>query len=328
MEKYFSGCAPGVHIGPLIFLIFVNELASIPCNSHVDMFADDSTLEAIADTSQALQLNLNEDYTRVDSWCKSNELVLNKEKTHVIISGTNQFLSRHIANADIKISDGSSQDVEHSEHEKLLGIVISNNLSWSKFFYGDEENTGLFKALSKRVSSIQCLCKFTSIKSLKCIANGIFISKLSYGMPIWGGAPNTYIKTLQILQNKVMRSILNCDFRTPTLYLLSNMGWLSVKQLIIYHTIIQFYKILSSHQPQSIFNQLNFNYNNYHMSTRAMSRNDVILDIKRLQLTKSAFIYRASVNWNSLPLSLRSVSNFLTFKTSLKSYIKHNITPT
>ena len=113
------------------------------------------------------------------------------------------------------------EDIEESSSEKLLGIVISNTLTWKHQLYGDEENQGLIPALSQRIGMLKKLRKFVPDRKFSQLVASLLTSKLSYCLNVFGGVwgipgvqDETSIKTsitkqdmrrLQVLQNKTMR---------------------------------------------------------------------------------------------------------------------------
>ena len=98
--------------------------------------------------------------------------------------------------------------------------------------------------------------KITSFKSRKMIANGIFISKLIYLMPLWSGCDEYLVKGLQVIQNKAARSVAKVSFFTPIKTLLKTCGWLSVRQLMAYHSLVLLYKTLSNKTPQYLYEKV------------------------------------------------------------------------
>ena len=96
--------------------------------------------------------------------------------------------------------------------------------------------------------------RVANFKNRKLIANGIFLSKLSYLIPLWGGCNLNLLHSLQILQNKAARIVTKLDWGTPTSVLLSQCGWLSVYQLSVYQTCILVHKVLASKSPLYLFN--------------------------------------------------------------------------
>ena len=78
------------------------------------------------------------------------------------------------------------QRIEETDSEKLLGVIISNKLSWKDHLYGDKDNQGLVSQLKQRVGTLRRLSKYMSTERLKMMVSGIFYSKLMYCLPVFG----------------------------------------------------------------------------------------------------------------------------------------------
>ena len=102
-----------------------------------------------------------------------------------------------------------------------------------------------------------------NFKTRLMIANGIFSSKLIFQISLWGGTEEYLLKALQIVQNKAARCVARRGLRTPVRELLRQCGWLNVKQLVFYHSVILVYKTLLTTYPKYIFQKLStdFPYN-------------------------------------------------------------------
>ena len=88
------------------------------------------------------------------------------------------------------------------------------------------------------------------------VANGIFCTKLIFQISLWGGAAEYLLSSLQIIQNKAARQVTKRDKYTPIVELLCQCGWLSVKQLVFYHSVIQIYKTKQTSYPKYISDKL------------------------------------------------------------------------
>ena len=157
------------------------------------------------------------------------------------------------------------------------------------------------------------------------IGNGIFSSKLIYQISLWGGAEDFLLKSLQIIQNKSARSITRRGRYTPVTELLSHCGWLSVRQLVFYHSTVIIYKTLQTTYPKYIFNKLatEFPYNTRLAQSEAVRMGP---NFKcRLDLTERSFMNRATVSFNQLPASLRQTQKIEAFKKKLKGWVLTNI---
>ena len=118
----------GSILGPLLFLIYINDITLCSNEINIDLFADDSTLHEsgfnISDIERQLQVNIN----AVAKWCKTNNMSLHPKKSKCMILGTTRKTSK-VRQLNIKLQDNILEQV--NEH-KLLGIYIDSNLKWHK----------------------------------------------------------------------------------------------------------------------------------------------------------------------------------------------------
>ena len=158
------------------------------------------------------------------------------------------------------------------------------------------------------------------------IANGLFISKLIYMMPVWGGCERYLINVLQVQQNTAARLVTGLGKRTPIKELLKQCGWMSVNQLIFYHTVVLLHKIMQVKAPGNLYEMIdqNFPYN-----TRQKS--DGKLKVRasynpHLTLNTRSFRWRAVMCWNELPPSITRILDTVKFKKQLKTWVLDNVT--
>ena len=127
----------------------------------------------------------------------SNRLKLNDDKTHLLVMITsNMRINRSIDDVCITTT---TEIIRPTSCETLLGNVIHEGLKWKS----------------------KLTCKVASFKTRLMIANGIFMSKLIYVIPLWAGCENYLINALQIIQNSAARAVTKCNWRTPIQSLLS-----------------------------------------------------------------------------------------------------------
>ena len=130
------------------------------------------------------------------------------------------------------------------QSEKLLGIVIQNYLKWSDYILKDDKS--LVRQLTTRLSALKLVSDVASFKVRLMIANGIFSSKLIFQISVWGGAESYLLDALQIVQNKAARFVARGERFTPVIDLLKQCGWLSVRQLAFYHSVLLIKKTLNT----------------------------------------------------------------------------------
>ena len=118
-------------------------------------------------------------------WLRDNRLCVAGEKSKLLVIGTSQLKASKAIIEDKSIVV-DNKIVRESSSEKLLGLVLNNKLTWKNHLYGDEENMGLVPQLNRRLGMLKRLSKFMSKDKLKYLSAGIFYSKLSYCLPVFG----------------------------------------------------------------------------------------------------------------------------------------------
>ena len=151
------------------------------------------------------------------------------------------------------------------------------------------------------------------------------MSKLVYLIPLWGGCEKFLIKALQIIQNKAARSVTKLGKFTPVKTLLSQCGWLSVHQLVFFHTVVLLFKTLQNHSPKYLFEMAS---TELHYRTRAENPGKlrVVADYLPEQgLNWNSYKWRSVRYWNQLPPEITLITNLQKFKIKLKSWVLVNI---
>ena len=207
--------------------------------------------------------------------------------------------------------------VTPSRSGNLLGITINEDLKWKEHLINGEK--GLVKSLTLRVNALKKISTAGSFKTRLMVANACFISVLSYMIIIWGGTEKYLIRTLQVIQNKAARCVTKLTWFTPTRTLLRQCNWLSVQQLIFYHTAIQMWKIRKYELPVSL-------HDRFHLrSTRSGSEGALTIPPSDTSLAKKSFSVRAAATWNQIPVTIRNTESFTNFKRNLKQWVLVNI---
>ena len=232
--------------------------------------------------------------------------------------------------------DGSTAIVRPSSVERLLGAHVHEDMRWKEHIMDNEES--LMKALSKRQGAMKKVCRVASFKSRKMLANGVFMSKLIYLMPVWAGCEDYLTKALQVIQNKVARSVTKKDIFTPTKVLMKEWCWLSVRQLMVYHSLIQVQKTIQHKTPSYLYERVTSQLSlldtslvtrsSYYYNTRQEARG-VLRQVPeaeaKLDLSDRSWCWRATKAYHSLPLSIKMESKLPKFKKQLKAWVLGNI---
>ena len=198
--------------------------------------------------------------------------------------------------------------IKSNVSERLLGINLQNDTSWKSHLQTGEKP--LMSALRKRLGALKHLGTQVPKNGRKLLATGLIISKLIYMIPVWGGAPITYIRKLQRIVNNSARYILNGARRWKTDRLMAEVNWLRVDEMMEFHSLLTLWKILRKQTPKYLAQKFIIG-DDWRISTSS----------PRLQITASAFRWRSREMWNRLPDDIRLLDNISGFKKHLRTWI-------
>ena len=249
-----------------------------------------------------------------------NRLKLNEDKTYLVVISTQQARLRSQSANLVEIRTGNAP-IKPIEKQKLLGCWIQDDLKFNNHIRDSEDN--LIKLLNQRVNAMKTLSRVTNFQSRKLLANGIFMSKLSYLITIWSNCSKELLNSIQIVQNRAARVVTNRDWREGSQEILKQVGWLSVYQLSFYFKVLQVHQIRINKQPEKLFNMMNWEYT---YSTRQAKKGLVKpIGIPKLKISKGSFRWQAAEFYNKLPTELLEIQDVRQFKRNVKVWTRENV---
>lgn len=307
-----TGIPQGTVLGPLLFLIFINQLSSIP-NLDIVSYADDSVITFRGKTWEEARKAAEGGLRFVDSWLTESCLSLNVAKTKFLTFSLtmstqpdDRLLTIHTTHC-INNSSCNCPCIEKVDHVKYLGIFIDQHLRW------DRHITYLVERLKGMFHTFYNLRYVLSLAGIIRIYESIVVSILRYGVVIWGSVLNSHLKKLEITQNTVLKIIRKVGRRYNTNKLYSEIGELNIRQIYIYENILNQIK----REKTTI---------NHPYPTRYASNQAIILPhFKKTHVLHSS-LYHGPKLYSHLPIYLKSNINTRSrkYRSELKRYVMEN----
>ena len=207
--------------------------------------------------------------------------------------------------------------------EKLLGANICEDLKWREHLLSNDQSA--VRQLTSRINGLLKVCYRATPTTRLNVANGIFMSKLCYLIELWGGCETYLIKTLQVLQNRAVRAVSRKSWFTSTQLLLADCKWLSVQQLVVYHSVLSTHELVTSGSPLYMHKAMS---TAHPLNTRQAAGGKIHLGENfgsKQGLVHDGFKYRAAKEYNKIPAFLRSIRSLPSFKQKLKQWVTNNI---
>ena len=296
-------------LGPLLFLIYINDLHHAIKNSKTIHFADDTSLVCKESSLKKINFKINQDLVSLTHWLRANKISLNTSKTEIIIfKNKNKTIHK---NLNFRLS---GRKMKLSKHVTYLGMTIDENLDW------DLQLSKLYHKLSRTVEILSKLRYYLSFKTLS-VYYALFESH--YCIQCLGHVNQASLEKIEKLQKKAIRIIHFKGPRDHTKVLFINSRILPVKKLIKVKNCLfafDFFKNTLPNYFQNFLTPLGFNHNH---STRASAHSLATIRTRTIKYGTYNISNLITKDWNDLHScvpDMRSISKS-TFKKHLHAFI-------
>ena len=314
LAKIKCGVPQGSILGPLLFLIYVNDLSNVSDILEPIMFADDTNLFLSHQNIPTLFEKFNTELRSIDNWFKANKLSLNSKKTKYTL-----FHKKSVRDdlplklPALKIADDI---IERKTAIKFLGVMLDENITWEEHIRTVENK------LAKNIGLLYRAKPLLEEKSLKSIYFAYTHSYLNYANIAWGSTYRTKLKTIHFHQKSAVRLVFHEDKLAHSRPLLRSLNALNVYQINLYQHLIFMFK-LNTNQAPSIFSDLIKKPD--HKYPTKFSENCFSLKHFSLKSSKYSISFRGPKIWNDfLSKKEKELQSFSLFKKAVHSKLLEN----
>ena len=290
LRQVLFGVPQGSVLGPLLFIIYINDLPNGLLFSEATLFADDTCLLYSNSSLKLIEKFMNIDLKRLFKWLCANKISLNVSKTEVLLfHDTHKNLNHNIR---LKLN---GKPLYFSESVKYLGVFLDNFLSWNIHF----ETLSL--KLRKANGLISKLRHFAPLSVLLCFYNSFFDCHLRYACQIW--AQNSKCPRIFKLQKQCLRLMTFSKYNAHTSSLFFDLKIVKLYDLIKLNNILLVFLVLTKSAPLALINTYNLKkYPDCH-NTRGNALGLLMRpQCKTSKYGTNSVIYQSIVQWNEFQL--------------------------
>ena len=289
------GVPQGSVLGPVLFLIYVNDLPNLSDLAKTTLYADDTTLTFSGSNSASLVANVNLYLENLLKWSTSNRLTINTSKTDMLL-----ITNRNFENNRVILSN---EIIPAGVNVKFLGTRLDTNLDFH--FHINDMTT----KVARNGGILYRIRDNLTLNARLNFYNSYVLPFLSYNIICWGSTSNSHLIQLFLRQKRIIRTITNSGPRDSTSPLFKRLKLLKLYDIFKFELL----KYMFIHKNDDI-------YQSKH--GRNLRSLDLLVSTShRLSKTQQAVTFIGPHEWNKLPSEIKRSNSLNIFKNSLKNYL-------
>ena len=306
------GVPQGSVLGPLLFLVYVNDMVKVSSNAQFILFADDTNIIYHDEDSDKLIKTVNDDLLKISNWFNKNKLSINTDKTKYMIFS--EIERRDLPQVSIILND---KFISNTDCIKFLGVYIQSDLKWNKHCEIKA------RKIAQAVSAMVRLKNILPSSALLTIYRSLIESHLNYSNLAWGSSIKKATDRLVILQKKAVRLIVKAKYNSHTEPIFRSLKILKLTDLIRLNAIKLGWKAFNKKLPQYYAERLPIIEEINTTTRETRQKNDFYIFPYTRTIEQTSINHSVGVPWNTLSNKLKN-KRLLTYKT-FQSHVKELI---
>ena len=302
------GVPQGSVLGPLFFILFINDLYKCCPEGKVRLFADDTTIFFHKNNITDIIATGKNIMTQLNTWLRANKLTLNADKSSFTIFKSNKKI---IHNLPDKI-EFLGQNIKRSTHNKFLGITLDENLSFSNHI------TELCNKLKRLFHIFYNIRDYLTKENIKTIYYALVYSRIKYGISVYGQACTSKMKRIQTLQNQLLKVLSGKNYLYSTDKLHDEFELLKIKDITKQEISSFVHNFFSNSLPPVFSGYFETLVSNHNRNTRN-GYNLIKIQNHSTNFAAASIKIQGAKIWNKLDNKLKEIPKIKGFRKKFKS---------